>query len=336
MKHWLILVLLLLTGCLVLVLACGDDDDDSDTDDDTDDDDSHTDDDDDQVGDDDDDNDDNADDDDSSDDDDASDDDDSGDDDDDNDDDPWDGEDRWGMVYVSEGLASSNFVPLTYYNAVGASFSDPDDFADWNQPVEQSGDCERFFYDNPIQFDYHYVKGGNITITGANVGPIHLAPVPYTYGYYYEADYDPLSVSNLFDAGDTVSFSTTGSGSIPAFSGQLTAPAMIQVTKPSNFDSLTSVPSGAMTFSWNAKNALWVTVMVSTYKNQKGQMIYCTVPDQDGSVTIPASLMADLYSSPDMLMVMISRIDAMRDTVDEKDLDFQMSTYRQRGYYVIK
>ena len=293
--------------------ACDDDDDDDDDDndddynDDNDDDDNNDDDDDDDVDD---------------------------DDDNDDDDDEWTFEDRWGSVIINEGFYSSNLNALDYNCYAMASFSDPDDTAIWSDPVETAGDCERYFYDYPVQFDYNYLNGGNITISGAKVSLIRLIPKVYQYGYYYEPDVSFNAVNNLFDNGDTISYTTSGQGSIPAFSGSGPAPDMINVTQPSNFDSLTSVPGSDWTVSWSAQDADWVILHISTYKNLRGMAVQCIVPDRQGAITVSGSLMADLYTSADSLMINIQRVSVFRDTQDGKDLDFQISTYRQRGYFI--
>ena len=251
------------------------------------------------------------------------------------DDDTWSDENSWGLIYVTEGHSSSNLSTLDYYNYVGATFYDPDDHASWiSDPVESDGPCDRYFYDYPSDpIDYNYLNGGNVTVTGANVSPIHLTPTAYTYGYYYTPDYEPTSVSDLFAPGDIIHYTTAGHGILPAFSGQLAAPQMINITQPANFDALTSLPSGAMAFSWTPGDARWVTVSLSTMRSDyKSQSIVCTVDDADGTVTVPGSLMSNLYSNPYSMYVSVTRFALVRDTEQGKDCDLQISTYRQRSF----
>ena len=262
------------------------------------------------------------------------DDDDNDDNDDDNDDD--DNDDLWGSVTMGEGYASSNYLALTYYNYVAASFFDPADFASWNVPVESTQYCDRYYYDYSNLPSYWYFNGGNVTVTGANVSPIQLTPVAYSLGHYYQADYDPSATTNLFDTGDTISFSTTGNGSIPAFTGMVTAPNQMTVTIPANFDSLTTVPAGAMNFAWNSGAGDHVLITVSTVKNLYGQTVTCVVDDAKGSFSVPASLMSDLYSSPDTMTVSLMRGKTDRDKQSGKELDFAVYTYRTRSYIIVK
>jgi hypothetical protein len=114
----------------------------------------------------------------------------------------------------------------------------------------------------------------------------------------------------------------------------VSAAGPVQVTKPANFDDLETLPSGAMTISWKAGSAQWMSVMLSTYRDYLGQTILCQVPDADGTVTVPASLMTDLYQDADSTMVQLTRTAVTRGTSGGKDCDFQVLTYRQRGYYV--
>ena len=316
-----ILILCVMIATTMFVFACGDDDDDDSDLDDDDDNDDNQDDDDDDSGDDDDD---------------SGDDDDDDNDDDNDDDDDTSGNDLWGSIYISEGYTSSNYTSLTYSNYAGASFYDPDEAAAWNTPEESAGDCERYFYDNPNPYDYNYLNGGTVTLTGANVTPIHLTPTAYQYGYYYTPDYDYLNCANLFDGGDTIAFSNTGSGSVPAFSGQINAPGEVTITQPSNFDSLTTAPSGAMTFAWQTSEADNVSVMVSTTKNYKTQTIICRVDDADGSVTIPQSLMEDLYSSPESTTFQILKFNSDEFSASGKYVGMTAQTYRQRTYIIVK
>lgn len=316
--------LLILAGLLVFSFSCDSGDDDDDDPDDNDDDDA--------AGDDDNDNDDSADDDDMTGDDDDDDNDDDNDDNDNDDNDDWDNSHRWGFVVVGEGFVSSNVIGTDYYNYVSASFSDPAEAAGWNPPVESAGDCDRYYYDYDNNPDYDYYNGGTVTVTGAAVSPIHLNPVAYLYGYYYQADYDSTAVGDLFGPGDTIHYSTTGNGSIPAFSGQLDAPGTVTVTQPANFDSLISLPTGDLTLAWQPGDGKWVSVAITTVKNNQAQSISCLADDEDGSLTVPASLMADLYGDPLSFSVTVTRIAVQRASAGGKDLDFEITTYRGRNY----
>lgn len=250
------------------------------------------------------------------------------DDDDDNDND----ENVWGGLYVAEGYTSTNYKGWTYYNGVGTTFFDPEDAAGWSQPVEESEDCARYFTDYPTTFDYYYYNGGNVTLTGASVSPIHLTPTSYEYGYYYTADYDPAAVADLFDHGDALSFHTAGNGSIPSFSGESTGTQMIEVTQPADFATLNSLPSGAMTFAWTAGSASGVTVTVSTMNDDYQTMtIVCTAEDADGELTIPQSLMQDLYNNPYSLTVSVSRFRLAQASSGGKDFNFTINTTRSRS-----
>jgi hypothetical protein len=217
---------------LLCVSACpllGDDDDDDTADDDAADDDA----DDDTVDDDsdDDDADDDNDVDDDADDDDADDDDnnDADDDDDDNDNDDATPPDLWGGVSVSEGYSSSNYTALDYYCGAGASFYDPDDVPGWGDPLDENGDCILYAVTGGgTAMDT--LSAGTITVTGTNIGAIHLTPTPYAYGYYYQADVNFLEVDNLFDSGDNLAAHINGLGQFDELDLQIDAPPLLSVT----------------------------------------------------------------------------------------------------------
>ncbi len=329
MRFSLWMVLLISVFLLTIsFLACGDDDDDSSDDDDS----GGTEDDDDAV-----DDDDAADDDDSSDDDDAADDDDTSDDDsiddDDSGDDDIDFEDRWGKVVLSEGYASSNLAPLAYYHSVSANFSDPDDGPTWyDEPEESSGGCDRYAYDTSDPVTYNFLDGGTVTVTGASVSPITLTAAPSRFGYTYTANYDPLGVTNFFDQGDTIAASSVGNGSLPAFSAQATAPDGMQIAQPADFDSLTTLQATDWTFKWNAKNAPWFNLNITTGIGTDARVIICQAVDADGQLTVPGELLEDIHANPDFWSVTLSRTELTRDTVDGKDFDLMVMTGRSRTY----
>jgi hypothetical protein len=72
---------------------------------------------------------------------------------------------------------------------------------------------------------------------------------------------------------------------------------------------------------------------VATYKDLRGQEILCRADDEDGTLTVPASLMEDLDDPFDTLGISVTRYAASRVTVQGKDVDFEANTYRQRNVY---
>jgi hypothetical protein len=156
----------------------------------------------------------------------------------------------WGVVYVNEGMSSATVQPLGYFNYAGAVFFTPENYAIWYALVETEGSCQRFFFDIPLPFTWDYLDAGPILISGANVSPIHLTDASYQYGWLYSPDYAFQTEDDLFDPGDAISFGVAGNiVDIPAFSGQVTAPEMVEVTAPADFDDLTSVGTGDFTVS---------------------------------------------------------------------------------------
>jgi hypothetical protein len=286
-------ILILLGLTLFLLVACGGEDDDDDNDDDGDDDDA------------------------------------SGD-----DVDGWPTDDRWGMVIVSEGMTSSNQVPLTYINSIYASFFDPDELEGTSQaPDETVGACSRTYFDGLAATTVETLSGGVITVTGAAVSPVELTPTNYEFGYYYFADYDPLLVDDLYSQGDLISYTTTGSGEIPGYSGSLEAPDDLAVSAPANFDTLSKLPSGDFKVSWNASDADLLTVVVTSYIGSTGHSIVCSPNDSEGTVTISEKLMEDLPVNPETISVTVTRTVFDRDSEGGKDLDFMITTYRHRAFF---
>ncbi|MDP8254850.1 MAG: hypothetical protein P9M14_03795 [Candidatus Alcyoniella australis] len=295
---WIVLCLLISLG---LLAACvgggsggGSDDDDDDVDDDDDDDDGHDE-----------------------------------DDDDDDDEQP----DAWGGVSVSEGYSSNNYQPLDYYCYASASFYDPEQWEGWGDPDDEQGDCKLYTYAGDGA-TADFLGAGRVTLTGARVSPIYLDPELYAGYYIYRANVDFLTVSDLFDPGDTIRAQVAGGSGIGAADLSVDAPAMIAVTQPSNFDSLSSLPHNTTTFAWSAGDADEVSLMISTYIGTNGKLIECRAPDSQGSIEVDGELMDDLYSSPQTLTVMFSRYNIVYGS-GERPVSLSALTYRQRSYIVV-
>lgn len=266
------------------------------------------------------------------------------DDDDDADDDDTDDDDlepdTWGGIGISEGYSSSNYTSLDYYCGVGASFYDPDECDEWGygEPDDEEGDCKLYHWSGDTEA-CHTLSGGRVTVTGANVSPIHLDPVSYQYGYYYQADVDFLDINNLFDENDTFNAHVAGASGIGPLDVSVDAPPMISVTKPVKFDSLDLLPSSAMTFQWNEGGAEKVFLTLSTYNITKttmnGVVIVCEAPDEQGEIVVSSDLMEEFLDDPDTMSVMISKSNN-KISEGSKPVYFTASTYRQRTYIQVK
>jgi len=268
----------------------------------------------------------------------ASDDDGSGDDDTDDDDDSE--LDLWGGVSISEGYYSSNYQALHYYCGAGAAFYDPDDWNNggYGEPDDEEGDCKLYHYSGNTQ-TYETLSAGIVTLTGANVSPIHLNPVAYQYGYYYQADVDFLNVNNLFDENDTFNAHVAGGNGIGPLDISVDALPMISITKPSDFDLLKSLPHSSMTFKWNKGGAEKVFLSLSTYTTTKtsmtGVIIMCEAPDEQGEIDVSGDLMEHLQNNPTTISVMMSK-ENYKESVGDRPISFTAMTYRQRSYVNVK
>jgi len=236
--------------------------------------------------------------------------------------------DTWGGVFISEGYSSSNIFPLDYYCAVSASFYNPDDYEGWGDPVDEVGDCSLYDYSGGTS-DLIYLSAGNISVTGTKVGTIHLTPVAYQYGFYYQADVDFTTVSDLFDANNEITAHVNGGSGIGPLSLSVLTPPLIHISQPSNFDNLTSPPQGNITYKWTTGGAQTVSISISTFKSGSGIIIECTAPDDQGQIMVDKSLTDELLHSYDSFSISIDKSN-MEWSGESRPILIVGMTYRQR------
>jgi hypothetical protein len=174
-----------------------------------------------------------------------------------------------------------------------------------------------------------YLNAGTITITGGAISPIKLTPTTTMLGTTYP---DGLKgTETLFATGTTLCFGCTGGATIPAFSGQVIAPAPVTITQPANFDSMTNIASSV---SWTPSNATRVELTVGKYDAAQAgtTIITCEAKDADGAVTIPPELTAKLPSSSTEAITLVTRSNVQSLTVGSKTVTLSVSTIRERTY----
>lgn len=230
----------------------------------------------------------------------------------------------WGSMFVSEGILHHDTA--RFFASAGASFAAPDDYA---APVETIGECRRYLY--TVGVATTYLAGGVVTITGTEVGSITASPVPFMYGHYYDTGIDWPSVTDLHAPGDVIGFSSSGGAGIPAFSGQVAAPSPVEVTQPSGFATLTTLPAGDFTLAWSGPFADVATISVQSSSTGASHVITCTGPDT-GSRTVPAGLMQDLPPNPVSIGVTVNRSSRHVLSKDGKSVQIFASAYRGRGF----
>ncbi len=228
----------------------------------------------------------------------------------------------WGNAFVEQLMYSTSKQPVSFTSLAAAAFFDPASYA----PLEIVGPCERRFAPSNGS-GLKYVDGGAITITGGAVSPIHLTPATSMIGTTYS---DGLTGNEtLFTTGAMIHFASAGGSSIPAFSGQVAAPAPITITQPADFDSMSTLPA---TFSWTSTGATRVNVAIGAYSQAAGGtgQIGCEVADSAGTITVPASLMAKLPASPSYIYAVVTRSNVQSVNVGMKSVKLWAATVRQR------
>jgi hypothetical protein len=140
----------------------------------------------------------------------------------------------------------------------------------------------------------NFVSAGTLTVKdGSNT----LATLPFNAdaGGTYEIDSDSTATLT-WAVGDDLAVSATG-GTIPAFSGSITAPSDFAGVTPT-FSLLTPVPiseSGGFTVTWTPSSDNGsITLVVGVAAEMNRVSIGCTVDESVGQIVVASSLLTQL------------------------------------------
>lgn len=185
-----------------------------------------------------------------------------------------------GVVFLRQG----------HDDFVGASFADGPILG----PVlREAGGCVLQDWDP----DLRWYSAGAITVAGADA-PITLTPD----GPAPEARYSGASAT--WAPGATLTVTAAG-GDVPAFSGQVVAPAALDAfIAPSSLSR-----SQPATIDWTAGDgdAVWIWIYTVGATTATEHVLRCTVPDT-GSATVPAEALALLSAAEDAGLVLLYRV----------------------------
>ncbi len=212
---------------------------------------------------------------------------------------------------LSDAAPTSDAFPTTTYNGLvflaeisGGPFMDQSSaFAGfttgevWGTPFGSFGDCIR--YDGTFVDSY---SAGTITVTGANLSPLTLAPSGAAPNVTYAPTVTPPV--DLIDPADVLDISASG-GTIPAFSGTVTVPGTIAGwTTPGTVDRSLDFAT-----TWTAGSATHAWVMIQLIDSGTGDLaiLLCETND-DGAYTVPQEAVALLPTTYDIVFAMLWRM----------------------------
>ncbi|MBW2528799.1 MAG: hypothetical protein JRI23_31780, partial [Deltaproteobacteria bacterium] len=142
--------------------------------------------------------------------------------------------------------------------------------------------------------------GGSGAVTQwPDAGTLHVSGgersvdmVPQADGSY-AADAD---LSLLFTGGQTITIAADG-GDVPAFSEQLTAPALITVTAPDFTGGAVTIPtSNPLTVTWTGGSSDEVHLRLSGNDGTNSASVLCTYTASAGTGTVSAAALGNLTS----------------------------------------
>jgi hypothetical protein len=189
------------------------------------------------------------------------------------------------------------------------------------------GDCE----DNcPSE---HYCLGGETCVhepVVVDVGTIALGglsqPLELPYGGSMTGSYQPLAspAADLFEPGDAVSITAPGTDH-PGFTALLEAPQVLDATLPCDDNPSTTED---LTITWTPSGEEGVRVrweMLQEYHQAMGPRIRCET-DDDGSLTLPASLI-EAYTVTTRQLLVLTRFRRERmEPVPGHSVDFELAS----------
>lgn len=154
---------------------------------------------------------------------------------------------------------------------------------------------------------------GVIQITGTAI-PVDLQRAPESG--VYRSSLPDTNADIFAKGGGPIHVASTGGAEVPPFSGDLPAPAPVQITAPAL--GLTSFVSTSepMTVTWTAdapgkvaRTLVGVSAVGLDFKPISGDAVVCTVPGDATTVTVPKEAMAALPGSfGTRLVVSVTRV----------------------------
>jgi hypothetical protein len=142
------------------------------------------------------------------------------------------------------------------------------------------------------------LSAGTITVSGTTTG-YTLTPSGTVPTVDYETS--PTPTSPLFTTGATLSITAAG-GDFPAFSGSVTAPAVLE-----GFTTPTTVSRAGYTATWTAGTGPKIWIFFFGASTSSEDIVICRV-DDTGSFTVPSSTFSMLSATDTMFGLGIARV----------------------------
>jgi hypothetical protein len=138
------------------------------------------------------------------------------------------------------------------------------------------------------------VDAGTVTVTGLATSPVALNHISATDSGYISMSYS----SYLWTTSTPATVTVGGSGSVPAYTMNVTAPHPIAITAPAPTGTATTGPTYAfpkssdLVVTWTGGVEGQVVIGLSTMNVTPASSIVCSVAASAGTVTVPARLMS--------------------------------------------
>ena len=191
-----------------------------------------------------------------------------------------------GRVYLGHSFDPLVNTPRLPVTAVGFAtvFYEPA-FA----PAQSAGACRFGQVMPPPPAVTNFLDAGAVSVTGG------LVPINFTYlsSSAYYADDLKDGVYTVFNGGETLKVKGAGGPKLPAFSGQVPAPAALKVTTPDLFKATSIDTSKDYAVTWTPLSADRVRVVISCNGPWGEYHVACDSAD-DGALALPSQLLKAL------------------------------------------
>ncbi|HZS41467.1 MAG TPA: hypothetical protein VFF06_31775 [Polyangia bacterium] len=207
----------------------------------------------------------------------------------------------FGEVHVHGFPGGAHPGALFIARGVPASQADGDSLFP-TVPARSDGACKLTLSTDPRDAPWPPLVGaGNVRISGGGQVPELELVFDASTSTYRPSP--PLPAGRgIFDGGELLTITAPG-GDAPGFSGTIAAPMPIAVT------SGLEPPDGAdVIVTWVPDHAERIdAALLASTSDGRWAMVECTAPDEGGSLTMPASLLAAMPAPPRDLELDVSR-----------------------------
>ncbi len=133
------------------------------------------------------------------------------------------------------------------------------------------------------------VDGGNVTVNGNDIGKTTSNGNTF---YIYPSLTNPTQVlTNVSFNGSTHSWTVSGAGSVPSFSGNVNSPRSFNVTAPA--ENATITKASGMTVSWDAAGGAQ-NVLITVVDISSSKVVFAEELNDNGSHTFTSAQLADI------------------------------------------